>query len=109
MIRNCGERNCVTVIMGLHAFCLSLFICGASLTGAQSKQSASAVKPAPAPTIIAIVPVVDQPLKLDDFPGMVLRSDLRDKLAHITEFIQQQPTDGKPATEATEVWMAYSR
>ena len=95
--------------MRLHAFCLSLLFFCASLAGAQSKQSGSTTKPPPAPTTIATVPVIDQPLKLDDFAGMVPRSELRDKLARVTGFIQQQPADGKPATEATEVWMAYSR
>ena len=96
-------------MMRLHAFCLSLLFFCASLAGAQSKQSGSTTKPPPAPTTIATVPVIDQPLKLDDFAGMVPRSELREKLAHVTGFIQQQPADGKPATEATEVWMAYSR
>jgi hypothetical protein len=68
-----------------------------------------AAKPVPAPPTIASVPVIDHELKLDDFAGMVPRPELRDKLAHVTGFIQQQPADGKPATEATEVWMAYSR
>jgi Domain of unknown function (DUF5916) len=77
--------------------------------GAQSKQSVSTAKPASAPAAIAIVPVIEQPLKLDDFPGMAPRAELRGKLAHVTGFIQQQPADGKPATEATEVWMAYTR
>ncbi len=77
--------------------------------GAQSKQSASTAKPASVPPTIAIVPVIDRPLKLDDFTGMAPRAELRGKLAHVTGFIQQQPADGKPATEETEVWMAYSR
>jgi hypothetical protein len=95
--------------MRLSAVCLSLFFLGTILTGAQSNPGASTPRPAPASPTVAIVPVVDQPLKLDDFAGMVPRSDLRDKLDHLTEFIQQQPADGKAATEATEVWMAYSR
>jgi hypothetical protein len=88
---------------------LSLLFCGASLVGAQSKQTASTASPATAPPTIASVPTIDQPLKLDDFAGMVPRPELRDKLAHVTGFIQQLPSDGNPATEATEVWMAYSR
>ena len=98
-----------TSTMRLRACCLSLFLCCASLSGARPKQSPPADKPAPATPTIANVPVIDQPLKLDDFVGMVPRPELRNKLAHVTEFIQQQPTDGKPATEATEVWIAYSR
>lgn len=96
------------VIMRLSAFCLCLFFCGASLFGARSKQNGSTAKPDPGPPV-ANVPLIDQPLKLDDFAGMVPRAELRDKLAHVTGFIQQQPVDGDPATEATEVWMAYSR
>ncbi|MGA2048642.1 MAG: carbohydrate binding family 9 domain-containing protein [Terracidiphilus sp.] len=88
---------------------MSLLFCGASLVGAQSKQTASTASPATAPPTIASVPTIDQPLKLDDFAGMVPRPELRDKLAHVTGFIQQLPSDGNPATEATEVWMAYSR
>jgi hypothetical protein len=95
--------------MRLRAFFLSVFLCAASHTGAQSKQASTAAKAAPAPPTIASVPIIYQPLKLDDFAGMVPRPELRDKLAHVTGFIQQQPSDGKPATEATEVWMAYSR
>jgi hypothetical protein len=77
--------------------------------GAQSKQNASPAKPAPMPSVIANVPFINQPLKLDDFAGMVPHPELRDKLVHVTGFTQQQPADGKPASEATEVWMAFSR
>ena len=75
----------------------------------QLKQSQPMAKPAPAPPSIATVPLIDQPLKLDDFSGMAPRPELGEKLAHITKFVQNSPTDGKPATEATEVWMAYTK
>jgi hypothetical protein len=114
-IWNCGEGNCVPLTMRLRALCLIVF-CATSLTGAlakqtspQSNQAQMAAKPVPAPPATASVPLIDQLLKLDDFVGMVPRPELRDKLAHVTGFIQQQPADGKPATEATEVWMAYTR
>lgn len=51
------------------------------------------------------VPLLDHPLSLADFPGMEPRADLKQKLAHLTGFIQNQPTDGAPATERTEVWL----
>lgn len=51
------------------------------------------------------VPLLDKPLQLSDFVGMEPRPDLRDKLAKASNFIQQQPRDGEPATEKTEVWM----
>ena len=37
------------------------------------------------------------------------RADLRDKLAHVSDFIQNAPFDGQPATEKTEVWMAHTK
>lgn len=54
----------------------------------------------------AKVPLIPQPLRLTDFLGMEPRAELKPQLAHITGFIQVQPSDGQPATEATEVWLA---
>jgi len=36
------------------------------------------------------------------------RPGLEPQLAHITGFIQNQPNDGQPATEKTEVWLAHT-
>jgi hypothetical protein len=55
------------------------------------------------------VPIIDQPLHLSDFPNMAPRSDLRSRLAMVSDFIQNAPEDGKQATEKTEVWMAYTK
>jgi len=93
--------------MRLPAIGLSLVFCVASLAAAKSTQNMPA-KPAPAPTV-ATVPLINQPLKLDDFAAMTPRPELRGKLAHITNFVQNSPADGKPATESTDVWMAYTR
>jgi hypothetical protein len=60
----------------------------------------------PHPIADAKMPLIDRPLTLADFAGMEPRPDLKDKLTHLTNFIQNQPTDGAPATENTEVWMA---
>ena len=57
----------------------------------------------------ATVPLVDQPLRLEDFAGMQPRADLRDKLGHVSGFIQNTPSDGQHATEPTEVWLAHTR
>ncbi|MGO8759799.1 MAG: carbohydrate binding family 9 domain-containing protein [Terracidiphilus sp.] len=46
---------------------------------------------------------------MSDFPHMAPRADLRPKLAHVSDFIQNSPNDGKPATEGTEVWMGYTK
>lgn len=51
------------------------------------------------------VPLLDHPLTLADFAGMAPRPELRDRLAHLAGFIQNQPTDGASATEKTEVWL----
>ena len=55
------------------------------------------------------VPLIDQALRLADFPNMAPRADLRARLAVVSDFIQNTPADGQPATEKTEVWMAYTR
>jgi hypothetical protein len=57
----------------------------------------------------ANVPLIDRPLRLDDFDGMQPRADLRDKLGHASGFIQNTPSDGQHATEATEVWLAHTK
>jgi hypothetical protein len=51
------------------------------------------------------VPLLNAPLRLADFEGMEPKPELRDQLAMVTDFIQQVPRDGQPATERTEVWM----
>lgn len=58
------------------------------------------------PVAVAKVPLIDRPLTLADFAGMKPRPELKDRLTHLTDFLQNQPTDGAPATENTEVWMA---
>lgn len=60
-----------------------------------------------APTDVK-VPLIPAPLHLSDFTGMQPRADLRDKLAEVTDFIQQVPRDGQPATEKTEVWLGHT-
>jgi len=73
----------------------------------QAKPSASPqTPPRPQPPAFAKVPLIDHPLTLADFAGMEPRPELKDKLTHLTSFIQNQPTDGAPATENTEVWLA---
>ena len=56
----------------------------------------------------AKVPLIAEPLRLSDFIGMEPRPELKDKLTRITGFIQNQPNDGQPATEKTEVWIAHT-
>ena len=65
--------------------------------------------PRPQPIANTKVPLIDRPLTLADFAGMEPRPELKDKLTHLTNFIQNQPTNGAPATENTEVWMAHTK
>ncbi|MDQ2925650.1 MAG: carbohydrate binding family 9 domain-containing protein [Acidobacteriota bacterium] len=55
------------------------------------------------------VPLLDQPLRLADFEGMQPRAELRGKVAEIAGFIQNQPRDGQPPTERTEVWLGRTK
>ncbi len=72
----------------------------------QSKPSVtSEAQPKPQPLPDAKVPLLDHPVTLRDFPDMAPSPALKDKLGHLTQFIQNTPTDGAPATEPTEVYM----
>ena len=60
---------------------------------------------APQPRADVKVPLLDKPISLADFPNMEPRVGLKDKLGHLTNFIQNQPTDGAAATQATEAYI----
>jgi hypothetical protein len=76
----------------------------------QSKPTVVPEAPEKAQPVAAVnVPLILQPLRLDDFAGMQPRADLRDKLGHVSGFIQNTPSDGQHATEATEVWLAHTK
>jgi len=80
-------------------------LAGASKNSKQSEASAAEAAQRSNP----VVPLIDQALHLSDFPNMKPRGDLAGKLASVSDFTQRAPIDGEPATEKTEVWMAYSK
>jgi hypothetical protein len=49
---------------------------------------------------------VSAPPRLEDFEDMMPRGNSA-QLAKVTDFIQQQPSDGKPATQSTDVYLGY--
>ena len=49
---------------------------------------------------------VSAPPRLEDFEEMTPRGNSA-QLAKVTDFIQQQPSDGKPATQRTDVYLGY--
>lgn len=74
---------------------------------AQPKPSAvPQTPPGTQPASNVKIPLIDRALSLADFSDMAPSPDLRDRLAHVEHFIQNQPTDGAPATQSTEVWLA---
>jgi len=62
---------------------------------------ASTLARAAAPASIRI-PRVSSPPRLEDFEDMAPRGNST-QLAKVTDFIQRQPSDGKPATQRTDV------
>lgn len=64
-----------------------------------------AADPAPAP--ILTIPRVPRPPTLEDFLGMSPPADLDGRMARVENFIQQDPKDGDPATQRTEVYVGY--
>lgn len=73
---------------------------------AQAPNAQGAKTPPAAPLI---VPLLADPLRLSDFAGMEPQVQLKDKLLKISDFIQNYPKDGQPATEKTEVWAGYTK
>ena len=86
---------------------------GSAPAGAGGDAAAGAAGPlaaglAPAAGILTGRPSV-QPLRATDAPSIDGRLDdaVWRRAARITEFVQQQPLDGAPATEETELYIAY--
>lgn len=67
----------------------------------------------PAPNLKAEISSVTIPRlpsapKLGDFEGMEPVTDLARKMRKIDRFIQQEPRDGEPASQATEAYLGYT-
>ncbi len=91
------------------ALCLGL-ACGIlHATAAKNTKTGGTALTAPHQRTDSPVPLIEQTLHLSDFPNMQPRAELRKRLAEVSDFIQNTPTDGQPATEKTEVWLARTR
>jgi hypothetical protein len=94
--------------IGMMVFLGAAFCAAASALGAkQVVAPLETPKTQPAPALR--VPLLTEGVKLSDFAGMKPRPELKDKLLKITGFIQNSPSDGKPASEETEVWLGYTK
>lgn len=98
--------------MGRSTCCWAVTFLLVAVSGAV-QDSRSAVVPAQEARQLAPkdvkVPMLSGGIHLSDFAGMKPRPELRDQLAEVTDFIQNQPRDGEPATEKTEVWMGHTK
>ncbi len=75
-----------------------------------AKQTVIPVKPAGAKVGADFrIPLITEALRLSDFANGVPRPELNGKLTQVSNFIQQVPNDGQPATEKTEVWLAHTK
>jgi len=89
---------------------LCLLLAGTSLHSAASKGEKPAGSTLAAPQVKdAPVPIIDGALRLSDFQNMQPRAELRARLSMVSDFIQNSPSDGQPATERTEVWMGHTK
>jgi len=52
------------------------------------------------------IPHVSSPPRLEDFEDMTPRGNST-QLAKVTDFIQKEPSDGRPATQRTDVYLGY--
>ena len=91
-----------------------MLVCLAAAHGAaqQSPQSAAGVSPRvytearqAGAGLRVTVPRLDRDASLADFAGMAADDWARQHMVRAGEFVQNQPMDGKAATERTEVWL----
>ena len=62
-------------------------------------------QPSSQPVADVKVPLLEHAISLADFPDLEPKPELRDKLGHLAQFIQNAPVDGAAATESTEVYL----
>ena len=53
------------------------------------------------------IPLIDRPPELADFAGMRPSVEIAAKMSMTSDFIQRVPEDGAPATQRTDVYVAY--
>ena len=90
---------------------LAIFLAGAAAAGTASAQPAQdpAPQPAPAPGAEGLPGRRISPARIDSAPVIDGRLDdavWRDA-AHVTDLYQRRPHDGTPATEASDIFLAY--
>jgi hypothetical protein len=102
-------------LRGTRALYLVLLLCVLVVTKPLSRAQNSkptAVTPEPLkaqPPSDFKVPLLDEGLKLSDFAGMEPREGIKKKLTRVTDFVENVPTDGAPASEQTDVWVGHTK
>jgi hypothetical protein len=86
-----------------------LIVAATSSWAVKGKQTSGHETTKPEEPLSHSVPQLDEGIHLNDFADMAPRPEIRQKLLHISGFVQNTPNDGKPATEDTEVWMGYTK
>ena len=59
------------------------------------------------PRPVLIIPRVTRAPVIEDFLEMKPNGEMKRQLAKVEDFIQQQPADGKPSSQRTEVYFGY--
>ena len=54
------------------------------------------------------IPRIARPISLKDFEGMQPAAEIAGAMGHASNFVQQVPSDGQPASMRTEAWYAYT-
>ncbi len=85
--------------------CIAIFLL---VGGLVSKWAAGASGPDPANPSLTIPFMAEAPT-IADFMTMELSDRLRDKMSRVEGFIQTTPSDGKPSSQATVVYLGYDR
>ena len=87
---------------------LTVILLAASPLLAQQKGPSLAAPKLAAEISSLNIPRIQASPKLGDFEGMEPASDLARKMLKITQFTQQEPHDGAPASQRTEAYLGYT-
>lgn len=91
-------------------FWIALFLCPAVGRAQLNKPTVLPVAPTRSlDTTTRKLPLLNRPLKLEDFAGMVPSPLVKEQMAEAHEFLQNAPSNGQPPSQRTEVYLGRTK
>ena len=101
-----GTMRCISLMLCRLLALAAAFPCLVNANERAEPQSQYSVARTPSPSLLVIPQVTTAP-ELKDFLAMQPDEKFRGQMAEVHTFIQREPSDGAPATQRTDVYLAY--